>query len=110
MPWITTLDGTDSRAAARQLRARGRRGRTWSCTCGRFPARRSTSATAAPHHGQAFGSLVIIDPQVADDDGMGPVRRLTPEVAFPESQGGREVYGTPGRSARTTTSASMTPR
>ena len=51
-------------------------------------------ATAAPHHGQAFGSLVVIDPQVADDDGMGPVKRLTPEVGFPESQGGREVYGT----------------
>ena len=51
-------------------------------------------ATAAPHHGQAFGSLVLIDPQVADDDGMGPVQRLTPDVAFPESQGGREVYGT----------------
>jgi hypothetical protein len=52
-------------------------------------------ATAAPHHGQAFGSLVLIDPRVADDDAMGPVRRLTPDVAFPESQGGREVYGTP---------------
>jgi len=34
---------------------------------------------------------------VTDDDGMGPVKRLTPEVAFPESQGGREVYGQPGR-------------
>ena len=50
---------------------------------------------AAPHHGQAYGSLIIIDPQVVDDDGMGPVRRFTPEVGFPESQGGRQAYSTP---------------
>ncbi len=51
-------------------------------------------ATAAPHHGQAYGSLVLIDPRVADDDAMGPVKRITPEVGFPESQGGAQVYGT----------------
>ena len=50
-------------------------------------------ATAAPHHGQAFGSLVLIDPRVPDDDRMAPVKRLTPEVGFPESQGGTESYG-----------------
>ena len=50
---------------------------------------------AAPHHGQAYGSIVIIDPQAMDDDAMGPVRRLTPEVGFPESQGGTETYGFP---------------
>ena len=26
---------------------------------------------------------------------MGPVRRITPEVGFPETQGGGQVYGTP---------------
>ena len=35
------------------------------------------------------------NPQAEDDDGMGPVRRLTPEVGFPESQGGHPVYSTP---------------
>ena len=54
-----------------------------------------TVGLAAPHHGQAYGSIVIINPQVPDDDGMGPVRRFTPEVGFPESQGGRQVYSTP---------------
>ena len=52
-------------------------------------------ATAAPHHGQAYGSLILIDPHMPDDDGMGPVKRITPEVGFPETQGGAEVYGTP---------------
>ena len=50
-------------------------------------------ATAAPHHGQAFGSLVIIDPRVPDDDKMAPVKRLTPDVGFPETQNGTESYG-----------------
>ncbi|MCH5373262.1 MAG: hypothetical protein JJ992_04755, partial [Planctomycetes bacterium] len=51
--------------------------------------------TASPHHGQSYGSLILIDPAVPDDDAMGPVRRITPEVGFPESQGGSQVYGTP---------------
>jgi hypothetical protein len=38
---------------------------------------------------------VLVDPRVPDDDAMAPVKRLTPEVAFPESQGGAQVYGTP---------------
>jgi hypothetical protein len=50
---------------------------------------------AAPHHGQAFGSLILIDPGQPDDDAMSPVRRLTPEIGFPESQGGSESYGSP---------------
>jgi hypothetical protein len=37
----------------------------------------------------------MINPQVEDDDAMAPVKRLTPEVGFPESQKGGQVYGTP---------------
>jgi hypothetical protein len=51
-------------------------------------------ATAAPHHGQAFGSFVIIDPRVGDDDGGSPLKRLTPDAGFPETaDGGTETYG-----------------
>jgi hypothetical protein len=51
-------------------------------------------ATAAPHHGQAFGSLVIIDPRIGDDDGGSPLKRLTPDAGFPETaDGGTETYG-----------------
>ena len=31
---------------------------------------------------------------VEDDDAMAPVKRITPEIGFPESQGGAQVYGT----------------
>jgi hypothetical protein len=37
---------------------------------------------------------VLVDPHVADDDKMGPVKRLTPEVGFPETQNGKEAYAT----------------
>ncbi len=58
-------------------------------------------ATAAPHHGHAFGSLVLIDPRVPDDRAMSQVFRLTPEVPFPESECPARaaqaymIYGTP---------------
>ena len=52
-------------------------------------------AIAAPHHGHAFGSLVIIDPRLRDDDGGSPLKRLTPTVGFPETaDGGTETFGT----------------
>jgi hypothetical protein len=96
LPWITTLDGRDSRAvhgnfAPRHLRP------DMELDCRAVPGSHKYVATAAPHHGQAYGSLVLIDPHVEDDDGMAPLKRLTPEVPFPESQGKREaqVYGTP---------------
>ncbi len=93
-PWITTVDGRDSRAvhgnfAPRELRP------DMELDCQAVPGSPKFVATAAPHHGQAYGSLVLVDPQVADDDKMGPVKRLTPEVGFPETQNGKEAYGTP---------------
>ncbi|TKJ38642.1 MAG: hypothetical protein CEE38_02765 [Planctomycetes bacterium B3_Pla] len=94
LPWITTPDGRDARAvhgnfAPRELRA------DMELDVRAIPGSHRFIATGAPHHGQAFGSLVIFDPHVEDDDIMAPVKRLTPEVAFPETQGGAQVYGTP---------------
>jgi hypothetical protein len=93
MPWITTLDGRDPRPvhgnyAPRQTRP------DMELNVRAIPGSQKLIATAAPHHGQAFGSLVMIDPDVPDDDAMAPVKRLTPEVGFPESQDGAEAFGT----------------
>lgn len=50
-------------------------------------------STAAPHHGEAFGSLVMLDLSVPDDARMSQVRRITPYVRFPESeQAARRQY------------------
>jgi len=94
MPWITTLDGRDSRHVHGNFAPRPTRP-DMELDLRAVPGSHRFIATAAPHHGQAYGSLVLVDPDMEDDDGMAPVRRLTPEVAFPESQGGAQVYGTP---------------
>ena len=63
-----------------------------------IPGSQKFVATAAPHHGQAFGSLVLIDPRVADDDAMAPVKRLTPDVGFPGEPGRHgDLRHAPGR-------------
>ncbi|MDD4871665.1 MAG: NPCBM/NEW2 domain-containing protein [Kiritimatiellae bacterium] len=93
-PWITTLTGSDSRGLHGNFAPRPVRPDMELCVRA-IPASHKYVATATPHHGQAYGSLIVIDPRIPDDDAMGPVKRFTPEVAFPESQGGSQVYGTP---------------
>jgi len=85
-PWIITPDGCDARAI------QGNYGKSFGARplmemqVRAIPGSHRLVATATPHHGQAYGSLVIVDPRVGDDDAMGPVRRLTPEQRFPESE------------------------
>ena len=93
-PWITTLDGRDPREVHGNYSHRHRRA-DMEMSARAIPGSHKFIATGAPHHGQFFGSIVMIDPRVEDDDAMGPVKRLTPDVGFPESQGGGQVYGTP---------------
>jgi len=94
MPWLTTVDGRDPRPLHGNYSPRRARP-DMELDCRAIPGSHKYVATAAPHHRQSYGSLIIIDPDIPDDDGMAPVKRFTPEVAFPESQGGREVYGAP---------------
>jgi hypothetical protein len=93
-PWITTLDGADSMAVHGNFAPRNARP-DMELDIRAIPGSVKFVATAAPHHNQAFGSLVLINPNIPDDDAMGPVRRITPEVGFPESQGGTLTYGMP---------------
>jgi len=93
MPWITTPDGRDPRAIHGNYSRRPRRP-DMEVDVRAIPGSHKFVATAAPHHGQAFGSLVVIDSRVEDDDLMAPLKRVTPEVGFPETQRGTFVYGT----------------
>ena len=93
MPWITTPDGRDARAVHGNFAPRGSRP-DMELDIRAIPNSHKYIATAAPHHGQAFGSLVTFDPRIKDDDKMAPVKRVTPDVAFPETQGGSQTYGT----------------
>ena len=67
--------------------------------CRSIPGSNKYIATAGPHHGQAFGSLVLIDISVPDDNKMSQVKRITPDAKFPESESfprgwDNMVYGT----------------
>ena len=93
MPWITSVDGCDPRPIHGNYAWRGSRP-DMELNLRAIPDSPKFVATAAPHHGQAFGSFVIIDPRVRDDDGGSSLKRLTPEVGFPETaDNGAETYG-----------------
>ena len=92
-PWVTSIDGRDPRAVHGNFTPRHWRP-DGEFDCRAIPGSPKYIATAAPHHGLSFGSLIMIDPQVEDDDAMGPVKRITPDVGFPESQNGGQVIGT----------------
>ena len=53
----------------------------------RIPGSRKIVFTASAHHAQTGGSLVLLDPRRALDGEAG-MTRLTPEVAFPETEEG----------------------
>ncbi|MDO4551032.1 MAG: discoidin domain-containing protein [Planctomycetia bacterium] len=95
-PWITTLNGSDPRAVHGNFTPRHLRADS-ELDCRAIPDSGKYVATAGPHHGQSFGSLIIIDPEKDDEDQdpMNSIKRITPDVGFPESQNGAQVYGTP---------------
>ncbi|MEE8451795.1 MAG: hypothetical protein V3R99_07760 [Thermoguttaceae bacterium] len=92
LPWTTTPDGRDPRAIHGNFAIRSKRP-DMEVDIRAIPNSPRFVATAAPHHNQAFGSLVVFDPTTEDDDEMSPVKRVTPDVGFPESQKGSLSYG-----------------
>ena len=85
-PWTITPDGCDPRAVhgnyAPVMQVRPQ----MEMDLRAIPGSRRQVATAAAHHSQSYGSLVVIDPALPDDGAMGPVRRLTPAAPFPEAE------------------------
>jgi hypothetical protein len=100
-PWECRPDGSDPRAFHGNYPER-RESRPWmEMDLRAIPGSPKFVATAAAHHGHAFGSLVMIDPRVSDDGAQSQLVRLTPEVPFPEAEKHLKpiaecmVYGTP---------------
>ena len=98
--WSCFPDGRDPRSYHGNYPLR-RESRPWMEMSSRaVPGSNRFVATAAAHHGQAFGSLVLIDYRPEDDNAMSQVERITPDVPLPESEGGkplirqRMAYGT----------------
>lgn len=98
--WSCYPDGRDPRSYHGNYPQR-RESRPWmEMDIRAVPGSHKYVATAAAHHGHAYGSLVLIDYRPLDDGGMSQLERLTPDVPFPESEGGkalirsRMAYGT----------------
>ena len=98
--WTCRPDGCDPRSFHGNYPDR-RESRPWmEMSIRAIPGSQKFVATAGAHHGNAFGSLVLIDPRLQDDGAMSQLTRLTPEVPFPEAEGGKKmvrqhsVYGT----------------
>jgi len=96
-PWITTPDGRDARAIQGNYPEK-LQNRPWMEMHLRpIPGSQKYLAVATGHHTQAYGSLILIDPRVPDDDAMAQVRRVTPEIPFPEGEqcswAGQLAYG-----------------
>ncbi|MBM3473073.1 MAG: hypothetical protein FJX75_07405 [Armatimonadetes bacterium] len=85
-PWVITPDGCDPRVVQGNYGLALDRRPQMEMDLRAIPGSRRLVATAAAHHSQAYGPLVVIDPALPDDDGMGPVRRLTPAAMFPEAE------------------------
>jgi hypothetical protein len=50
-----------------------------------IPGSRKLVANASAHHNRNTGTIILVDPDVAED-GLRPLTLITPEVGFPESK------------------------
>jgi len=93
-PWVTMPDGRDARALTANYGDAWQNRPLMTMHLRAIPGSTRYVATAAAHHGQAYGSLVMVDAGVKDDFAMSPYKRLTPDALFPESEpGNHTMYG-----------------
>lgn len=81
-PWMTRPDGT----ATANVYGNLTRNPCNTAEPRQVPGSHKIVCTATAHHGYTAGSLVLIDPRVGLD-GLAPLTRITPEIAFPETEG-----------------------
>ncbi|MBM3889670.1 MAG: hypothetical protein FJ388_11165, partial [Verrucomicrobia bacterium] len=80
--WVTHPDGTGTASLYGNLT----RNPCNSAEPRQIPGSHKIACTAAAHHAYTAGSIIVVDPR-AGLDGLEPVTRVTPEVAFPETEG-----------------------
>ncbi|MCX6908876.1 MAG: hypothetical protein NTY01_12650, partial [Verrucomicrobia bacterium] len=80
--WVTHPDGTGTASLYGNLT----RNPCNSAEPRQIPGSHKIVCTAAAHHAYTAGSIIVVDPR-AGLDGLEPIRRVTPEVAFPETEG-----------------------
>jgi len=97
--WTSFPDGRDPRSFHGNYPLL-RESRPWmEMSIRAIPGSHRYVAVTGSHHGNAFGSLIMIDPRIEDDRAMSQLTRLTPDAPFPEAEG-KPIkdymrYGTP---------------
>ncbi len=97
--WTSFPDGRNPRSFHGNYPDR-RENRPWmEMSIRAIPGSHRYVAATGSHHGNAFGSLIMIDPRLEDDRAMSQLTRLTPDTPFPEAEAKpiRDYmrYGTP---------------
>jgi len=97
--WTSFPDGRDPRSFHGNYPLR-RENRPWmEMSIRAIPGSHRYVAATGSHHGNAFGSLIMIDPRLEDDRAMSQLTRLTPDTPFPEAEAkpirNYMRYGTP---------------
>ena len=95
--WTTTPDGRDPRAIHGNFSPNMGARPQFEISMRSIPGSHKYMGTAACHHGQAYGSIILVDPLMPDDNAMAPVKRMTPEQGFPEAEIG--THGPPANYA-----------
>jgi hypothetical protein len=90
-PWITSPDGRDARSLHGNYPENPRWRPNMESHVRAIPGSALYLATATPHHDESEGSLVLLDFRVVDDNAMSQVKRITPEIGFPEADRGTAV-------------------
>jgi hypothetical protein len=97
-PWVCFPDGRDARSYHGNYPI-DRSARPWmEMSMRSIPGSERYLGVAAPHHDQAFGSIILLDQRIPDNNYRSQLWRVTPEVPFPESEGhwkSNKDYGTP---------------
>jgi hypothetical protein len=84
--WTCFPDGRDPRSFHGNYPVK-RESRPWmEMSIRAIPGSHRYVATTGSHHGNAFGSLILIDPRLEDDRAMAQLTRLTPDTPFPEAE------------------------
>ena len=102
-PWITAPDGRDARAIQGNYSEVENSRPHFETSFRPISDSYKLVGTAMGHHAQYFGSIILLDPSIPDDeeggDPMAPIRRVTPEQPFPEVENRKHVdpqnYGQP---------------
>jgi len=84
--WITYPDGRDARELNGNEHRSERTAPHMELDIRAIPGSSKYVATSCGHHTEGRGSLIMLDPSVADDGEMSQVRRMTPDQLLPEAE------------------------